>query len=325
MTAQRLALLLLLGLSCGLAAAARVKPPAAVLREATTGIAAVEYAETGPGGRMVFRRIEKLGGDVEMPELIDLAVPESLHQVVLPGEHYLIAYTVHRREGGKLNVDRRGAQLLVTPGLEPALLHDNPRNRTIFAWQPGADADAARRRLPELIALLDHADPQLQNFAASEIVLRPALNEALNASARKALLRFAAREDAHAHARARLLQAAVLQPQQFGKSGWREVALGLLARLPVQVQQAEGNAGLARFAFDLVERDRIDVPPASLTRWLASDNAAVAEAALLALRRQNPQRELDALQQALDLSLLPAGTREFLIDHRRRQLMQNAH
>ena len=73
-----------------------------------------------------------------------------------------------------------------------------------------------------------------------------------------------------------------------------------------------------RTAFELVERDRIDVSLPVLERWLAGDNAAIAELALLTLRRQHAERELPALEQALSLSLLPAGTREFLLDHRRR-------
>jgi hypothetical protein len=324
MTASRLITFLLLCLATGFAQAAKVKPPAAVLREATTSLALVEFAEPGVAGRMVFRRLEKLGGDSDIPELIDLAVPEQLRHIVLPGERYLIAYTVFRREAEQVRVDRRGAQLLVSPGLEPALLRDSAENRAILAWQPGADEAAVRARLPELLALLDHRDPQLQNFALSEIVLRPQLSTALDGRARKALLRFAANTQANANARARLLQAAVVLPQQYGKAGWREIALDVLDRQSVQVQEVEGTASLARFAFDLLERDDVKAPLPTLTRWLASDNAAVAEKALLALRRQEAARELPALEQALQLSLLPAGTREFLLDHRRRMGLQSA-
>ncbi|WP_313919080.1 hypothetical protein [Tahibacter sp.] len=318
MILRRLSVLALLSLfACG-AFAAKVKPPGAVLREATTSIASVEFAENGPSGRMVFRRIEKLGGDAEMPELIDLAVPEELRHIVLPGERYLIAYTMFRREAEQIRADRRGAQLLVTPGLEPALLRDSPENRAILAWQAGEDAAAVKARLPELLALLDARDPQLQNFALSEIVLRPQLTEALDARARKTLQRFAASREGNANARARLLQAAVVLPQHFGTAGWKEIALDVIATTPVRVQQVEGSASLVRFAFDLIERDRIKMPAATVSRWLASDNGALAEKALLTLRAQHPAEEIPRLEQALSLSLLPAGTREFLLDHRRR-------
>jgi hypothetical protein len=318
MTILRLSLLALSSLFAAGAFAAKIKPPSAVLREATTSLAALEFAEAGVEGRMVFRRVEKLGGDAEVPELIDLSVPAELRRIVLPGERYLIAYTVFRREAEQIRVSRLGAQLLVSPGLEPALLRDTAENRAILAWQPGADAEAARKRLPELLAMLDARDPQQQNFALSEIVLRPQLTDALDARARKALLRFAANGDANTNARARLLQVAVTQPDAFGKDGWKAIALDVLATTPVLVQDVDGSATLVRFAFEFVERDRIAVSAAVLERWLAGDNAALAEMALLALRKQHSAREMPALEQALSLSLLPIGTREFLLDHRRR-------
>lgn len=318
MTLFRLSLLLLSSLCAASAFAAKVKPPAAILRENTTSLAAVEFAEAGVEGRMVFRRIEALGGDAEIPELIDLAIPAELRHIVLPGERYLIAYTVFRREAEQVRVARLGAQLLVSPGLEPALLRDTAENRAIFAWQPGADEAAVRKRLPELLAMLDARDTQWQNFALSEIVLRPQLADALDTRARKALQRFAANREANTNARARLLQAAVSQPEVFGRDGWKNVALDVLTTTPVLVQTVEGNASLVRFAFELAERDRITLPLPVIERWLTGDNASLAELALLALRRQKPERELAALEQVLSLSLLPVGTREFLLDHRRR-------
>ena len=186
MTLLRFSVFALSSLFAMTAFAAKIKPPSAVLREATTSLASVEFAEAGVEGRMVFRRIEKLGGDADVPELIDLSVPAELRRIVLPGERYLIAYTVFRREAEQIRVARLGAQLLVSPGLEPALLRDTAQNRAILAWEPGADADAARKRLPELLELLEARDPQQQNFALSEIVLRPALTDALDTRARKA-------------------------------------------------------------------------------------------------------------------------------------------
>lgn len=318
MTSFRLSLLILLSLCTGIAAAAKIKPPSAVLREATTSIAAVEFAEAGSEGRMVFRRVEKLGGDAEMPELIDIAVPAELRRIVLPGERYLIAYTLFRREAEQIRVARGGGQLLVSPGLEPALLRDSPENRRILAWTAGDDADTVRARLPELLALLEARDPQLQNFALSEIVLRPQLAQSLDGRARKALVRFAARGEANTNARARLLQAALMQPDNYGKDGWKDIARDVLATTPVLVQGVDGSASLVRFAFEIAARERLKIAPPVLERWLVGDNAALAEMALLALRTQQPEREMPALDQALSLSLLPAATREFLLDHRRR-------
>ena len=69
--------------------------------------------------------------------------------------------------------------------------------------------------------------------------------------------------------------------------------------------------------------NQLALPAATLERWVSSENSALAEAALLNLRRNAPQREQAAIQAALEQSLLPAQTREFLNDHLRRlQLAQ---
>ena len=111
-------------------------------------------------------------------------------------------------------------------------------------------------------------------------------------------------------------------PEQFGdgKSGWTAIAAALIAGQPVQVQQnqSDGHASLVRFAFDIVERDQQRLPQPQLERWLAGDNATLAEKALLLLRRDHAGAEQPALERALQRSLLPAAMREFLLDHRRR-------
>ena len=308
----------------GAALAAKIKPPSAILREATTNIAAVRFVEVGPTGRLVFRRVEKLGGDADVPELIDLAAPADLPALIDTKDVYLIAYTRYRREAERVIANRTGAQLLVSNGLEPALWRDSKQAREIVAWKAGNGEDAQKLRLPELVAMLDAADPQFQNFAAAEIVLRPSLTKHLDAAARERLQAFARGQGGNATARAMLMEAASQKLDGFADPQWREVAQHVLAVTPTRVQQAAGYASLVRFAFVVLENGRDVIAPGVLDRWVASDNAALAEAALLALRREAPGRELAALDATLALSLLPAGTREFLLDHRRRLVAATA-
>ena len=308
----------------GPARAAKVKPPSAIFGEATTSVVAVQFVEVGPTGRLVFRRIEKLSGNDDVPELIDISAPADLPGLIAHTDTYLIAYTRYRREAERLIVNRLGAQLLVSAGIEPGLWRDTKKARDILAWKAGADEDAQRKRLPELIALLDASDPQFQNFAAAEIVLRPSLTKHLDAAGRERLRAFARGQGGHVAARTRLLEASSQKLAGFDEPQWREIAQHVLAVTPTRVQQAEGYASLVRFAFAILENEREVIAPGVLDRWVASDNAALSEAALLALRREAPDRELAALDAALALSLLPAGTREFLSDHRRRLVAATA-
>lgn len=314
---------LLVGAS-GAALAAKVKPPSAIFGEATTSIVAVRFVEVGPTGRLVFRRVEKLGGNDEIPELIDVSGPAELPGLIDHKDTYLIAYTRYRREAERLIVNRLGAQLLVSAGMEPALWRDTKKAREMLAWNPGKGEEAQKQRLPELIALLDASDPQFQNFAAAEIVLRPSLTKHLDAAARERLRAFARGQGGHVAARTRLLEAASQKLAGFDEPQWREIAQHVLAVTPTRVQQTDGYASLVRFAFAILENGREVTAPGVLERWVASDNAALAEASLLALRREAPERELAALEATLSLSLLPAGTREFLLDHRRRLVAATA-
>ena len=308
----------------GPAWAAKVKPPSAIFGEATTSIVAVRFVEIGPTGRVVFKRLEKLSGGDEIPELIDVSAPIGLPDLIAHQDTYLIAYTRFRREAERLIVNRLGAQLLVSAGMEPALWRDTPKAREILAWKAGDDAEKQRKRLPELVALLDASDPQFQNFAAAEIVLRPSLTKHLDAAARERLRAFARGQGGHVAARTRLLEAASQKLDGFDEPQWREIAQHVLAVTPTRVQQTDGYASLVRFAFAVLENGRDVIAPGVLERWVASDNAALSEAALLALRREAPARELATLDATLALSLLPAGTREFLLDHRRRLVASTA-
>lgn len=293
-------------LAAGAASAAKMQPPSAVLGESTTSIAAVRYVEAGPAGRLVFRRIEKIEGGDEIPELIDLSAPPQLAGLISPQDIYLIAYS------------RDGAQLIVAAGLEPALWRDSPKARELVRWKAGSDEATQRERVPELMALFDAADPQFQNFASAEIVLRPSMAKHLDAMQRERLRAFARGQGGNVTARARLLEAASRKMAGFGDPEWREIAQHVLAGTSPRVQQADGYANLVRCAFAILDNDRDVIAPGVLERWIASDDTSLAEAALLALRREAPAHELTALDAALSLSLLPAGTREFLLEHRRR-------
>lgn len=308
----------------GTALAAKVKPPSAIFSEATTSIAAVRFVEVGPSGRLVFRRIEKIAGNDDVPELIDLSGPAELPGLIDHDDTYLIAFTRYRREAERLIVNRAGGQLLVSAGMEPALWRDTKQARALLAWKAGTGEDAQKKRLPDLVALLDAPDPQFQNFAAAEIVLRPSLTKHLDAAARERLRAFARGQGGHVGARAQLMEAASQKLDGFDDPQWREIAQHVLAVTPTRVQQTESYASLVRFAFAVLESGRDVIAPGVLERWIASDNAALSERALLALRREAPERELAALDAALALSLLPAGTREFLVDHRRRLVAATA-
>ena len=167
-------------------------------------------------------------------------------------------------------------------------------------------------------------DKQLQDFAAAEIAFRPALQRTLDASVQRRLRSFV--EDTHAapSARARLLLAALEMPSH-GRSqrAWERAAEHVLRTEPVLIRALRGHSELVLDAFRHLETRRAATRPALLQRWLASDELALAETALLALRRQSALAERSALAKTMERGDLPAETRQFLRDHDQRLKRQS--
>jgi hypothetical protein len=301
------------------AIAAKLEPPSVILAKPTTSVAVVEFKEiTGP--QMVFSVKQQLSGEPPAPPEIGVAVPAELAQWVAPNVPYVIAYTAYATSSalpGQTIVNPRGAQLLVTPGLAPAIFLDNDATRAVLAIKPVPHDSPLEKHLPALLALLDSPDVQIQSFGVAEIALRVANEATLTHAARSRLLRYAGNHDGHPGARALLLEGAGTYAAEYGRSGWADVARDVLATTPTTLRQSpEGEVVLA--AFQLLEQRNERIPADVLRRWLAGDNAGFAEKALLALRRTMPDRESVFLAETLRLSLLPQATRAFLVDHQRR-------
>jgi len=127
--------------------------------------------------------------------------------------------------------------------------------------------------------------------------------------------------------RSLVLEAALIFPTLYGND-WSPVAarllareqVSMLAREQVSAAPAQANEGLLWTAFGILQRDGTRVPIRHLARWVACGNGALSELALHAIRRQAPTRELPLIEEALAEPSLAAGTREFLLEHRRRLL-----
>ena len=301
------------------AQAAKIDPPTIALGRPTTSVVVAEFKEAGPGDRLVFEHRRTLRSPGDVPALIDIGKPDLLEPMRV-GESYVLAYTMYQNDPLKRTVTNlRGAIFLSTPGLEPALWKAGPEIEQLVLWSIGDDADAVRAALPRLLDLLRSPDAQVQAFAAAEITFRPALLHTLDASTQRALQRFVVNARAPAAARARLLLAALEMPASGrAQRGWDRAALGVLRDEPVRTRERRGHSELVLDAFRYLEQRDIAADRARLQRWLASDEAALAEAALLALRRQSADAEQSALAQALERDDLPATTRKFLLEHRQR-------
>jgi hypothetical protein len=237
-----------------------------------------------------------------------------------PGTRYVFAWIAWMRSPAnkKVRVARPGGPLLVsTPGASPALFEASAAWRGLLLEPPSPQRLETRAHLDRALAGLDNADPQVQSLFAAELALRGALHKRFDAADRARLQAATRRGTLHAAARTHLLEAARIHAAAFG-SGWVSVAADVITREAVARTPGAPNEGLVWAAFALLGEQGGQVPLESLTPWVSSGNGALAEQALLAVRRQEPAREAALLDAALDDPALAPGTRAFLLDHQRR-------
>jgi hypothetical protein len=310
--------------------AGMVPPPSDYLHVPANNMIAATVRTIDSSGKLTVEKTADVFGANVAPRQITLAVPTWVLRQVAKGESYLFAYTQYRMspiEPKLVIVNPAGPLLLVGPGLEPALFRDDAAARRMFAHHPLEKRIESREYLDEVLIGLSHPDLQYQNYFAAELALRPHLRALLTRDDVATVEAVVRNPHAHASARNWLLTAAAQRPEMFDASWQRATCLQLLVELPESGHGAANDfsAALAMNAFAVATAVDAPLPLPLLSRWIASDSPALAEQAMLAIRRQQPSKEKTAAEAVLARALLPADTRAFLQDHLRRlELMQSA-
>lgn len=311
---------LLFGLSVAVAAPV-VQPPINALWDRDTVLAEATFADQPEPNTLRFVDVRVVHGGDARSEVTVRADDDAL-RMAKPGTRYVLAW--QETQASPATKKRRvmrpdGPQLLMSPGVSPALLEARPDTRELLLQAPSAERLDGQAHLRRSLAGLRSDDPQMQSLFAAELFARSSLRQQLGWTERRRLRAFVLRRDRAVAARSLVLEAALIFPTQFGED-WSPVAARLLAREPVSSSPAQANEGLLWTAFGILQRDGTRVPIKHLTRWIACGNGALSELALHAIRRQAPERELPLIEQALAAPTLATGTREFLLEHRRRLL-----
>lgn len=304
------------------ARAAPIQPPFHVLYDPLSVLIAGTLVEKHED-RLVFRSDETLHGSAEdLPETVELRAPGWVVQSVSLQARYLVGYVPFARDPQRVRtmiVSPSGPRLLVSPGLEPALYPDTDEYRALLAYGKGGHVGRRDDAVPTLLAALESREAPVRVLAAAQFALDPGVNARLDASAVRRL-RAAVTDPAMPwSSRHWLYDLASRKPEVFGRRWLRATTRSILAEAPVTGYAAAVNAGdLVGAAFLQADLNRWDIPETALARWLRSDSPAMAERALLQMRRQDAGVEERFLAEALTDARVPENTRLFLADHRRR-------
>jgi hypothetical protein len=307
----------------GLLCAAEIPPPSVVLQHPRSQVVVAAYVERLRDGRYRFAKLQDLRGADESPTDLLIRGPDWLQAHLGAGTHYVLGYSSYignPRFPKDFIVDSDGPRMLMSAGLEPALFRDDAALRSALLHPIDAKTLNSAAYLAQVVAGLGSTDQQLQSFYAAEITQNSALaarDDAVLVAAIKQLIR---NPDAHPSARADLLRLVATNETIYGTEFLTDAIHDILHASPLTgYEQSQPHAGLVlRAALDIAETQSLSLSLPDLTRLVRSDSVALAELALLAIRRADPALEQNVLRDTLGLSLLSANTREFLKDHQRR-------
>jgi len=303
------------------ARADRLESPLELMYAEDASIVAGKLIEINPAGRIVIAPKDILWGKTKPPEKLDIRIPKGFLNDVKAGERYVVAYSLYQhdpRNPTGMVMNRDCAVAIVSPGIEPAVFRDAPAIRAILKAGRSEHGRESRKLADLLLAALPGADAQLQNLAAGELAYEPELGERLT-DADRALIEKTVR-DAKTPIRVRmvLLEGASRMPDKLG-DWWKKAALDIVTTTPVDgyPDAASDPVILILTALDVLDRYTVKVPPETLKRWVWNPNPALVERVCVLLRREGPDLERSAIQQALADPRLPEATRKFLNDHLR--------
>jgi hypothetical protein len=308
--------------------AERVEPPVELLYKPGYFLVAGIVADVDPAGRVVFERKDVLGGKGHPPQLIDVRVPVAVSQHVKRGEHYIVGYAVARADAHnptRVVADPRGAALVTSIGLDPALFNDTPEVRALFKAGRSEHGRESRHFFDLLMKALAGHDEALQRLAAGEIALEPEIGERLRDDRSGTVERVARDARTSSAVRASLLQSASERPEDLG-DWWRSLALDVVTTTPAggYSDPSSDPTELVLLALEVLDKHAVKVAPDALVRWVGSPQPSLSERACLMLRRESPALERTTVRAVLDDPGLPDQTRRFLNDHLRRLDLMDA-
>jgi len=298
-----------------------LEPPLQTLRNPEfTLIVGERLDQTVTDQRIRIRVLERLRGDQDVPDQIQLLILDRDDRYILTGVPYLMAYSDVLRLPGKPRAmardpDRR--QLLHIDGADPAVFTNTGHNRALLA-ESHREVEMNDDYRETIMAGLGSGSPPVVDLWSAELAIRPAMFMNLLP------------EDIHLvqdvvddplmrpASRARLLMAALDGAPDAGDLWYVKSAQAILDQTSIHMDRELPEADHLIYAALLVAQSKPELKAKrAVQKWLQS-TPPLAENAALALRAIAPELELESVSQAIKMQDTPEPTRQMLIDYLRR-------
>jgi hypothetical protein len=303
------------------AAPAPPQPPLSLIWGPDFALAEGKLEQIDASGRLHFVDVRVVHG-ADPVDSISVSAEQALSRTLTLGDRFVFLWSdwVRSPSNRKEQVlNPNGPQLLVSPGLEPALFPATSEIRSLLLVPPTNKQLQSAAHKTKVIDGLRNKNKQLQVLFAYELFARKSVRQQLTRSNIQSLKQVVLDTKLSPLARSYVLAAARQYPQHLNK-GWEDVAKELIHSEPVAAKIGADNEVLILAAFSLLPNS-MHISSASLTRWLRSANGALVEQALLFIHQQMPEQELGFIDEALSNASLPEGSQLFLSDYRRRLLL----
>ncbi len=267
-------------------------------------------------GQLHFKRIQDLHNEAAAAVKI-MASPE-LAQALQSQQNYVVGYMAWQTDRFSKEVRPRpgGPVLMNLPGAEPALWASNPQLEALLAM-PEAQSLASGPEVLELIqAGLSSDDPQAKHFFVVELVTRRAHFE--QAAVQQQLKALITDPNTQWSSKQFILAFGGLNEQQLRSDWFCRMASDTLNLASTQVDQQGQDASYLSQLLDHLKHCATEAFPVNLARWVTGTHTGLAEAAIGALREQDLDQAIDAVEAGLTQGLLGAHNRQVLNNYLKR-------
>ena len=307
-----LVLFLVFGLVGVTLAKPKLGPPSIKLRTNLSNVVIAELDSVSRDHMLTFTIRENLHN--EQDESIVIRSDELTSSRLQTGQTYVMAFVKWSVQSHPRVVKPRrdGAVIIYLPGAEPAIFQPNDEMIELFLIDLEESLQSPDEMLPVILRGMSEADPQLQNFFATELVTRPRLYMQLSRKEKRTVTGYIADPAYSPSARDLMLRTPAFTETLMRQNAKLDIAREILSSYPVNVEFGSAMGSLIRTAMKIVEDNAKSSDAQESRRWLHSNQPALIESAAAIIHAAEPDELVGALEEANENTLLGKQSRETL-------------
>ena len=297
-----------------------VGPPSIQLRSNLSNILVAELISVEQDGSLTFKKNSDIHNTAET-ELVEIVGDPRTAAGLDIGQRYIIAYIAWEsvRQPKIVRPRPGGAVFLSLTGAEPAIFRYNEDIETFLRWDLDKSLDSPKSMLPIILRGIQQQDEFVRNFFMAEVVLRNNLYQHFSAENKSVLMHQLGDPMTSDRIKQLMLsEADFLETITSDQQSLCAVLQNILAYSSTELNPMGRRAGVIRSALMHMRSCSLWTDMDVVSRWVLSDVPSVIEAALESLHYKQPGSDLEAVETALQQSMLNKNTREVLHNYRKR-------